>query len=339
VSNPGRGAVSAAGDAPGAAAGEGLDTGHLGTSTNVVVLTDDLFDEIEFDAARTGDHRRAALRMNHLAATAEQAGSMSRAEAHMRAGEQWLLADEPTDAVEQFQKAIADGGPTFDNPRVSLARAMFALGRTEDADALLREVANKSLAAASELATVDDTLRLLLLAQQPGVLQQRVGEAIPVHFFAALGAEYAAAGDADRASEACRRAVALNPGDTDTQFEFGEALYAKGKYAEAATAFEQVARAVPLNAEAHENLGDSYRALGRFDAAAAAYRDAARLKPDDAALHEAVELDPAEDHVDDPPQGLGDDPPDDENYQENQDLGDGMEDRVEQVLEAIAYLK
>jgi tetratricopeptide (TPR) repeat protein len=65
---------------------------------------------------------------------------MSRAEAHMRAGEQWLLADEPTDAVEQFQKAIADGGPTFDNPRVSLARAMFALGRTEDADALLREV-------------------------------------------------------------------------------------------------------------------------------------------------------------------------------------------------------
>ena len=58
----------------------------------------------------------------------------------MRAGEQWLLADDPTDAVEQFQKAIADGGPTFDNPRVSLARAMFALGRTDDADALLREV-------------------------------------------------------------------------------------------------------------------------------------------------------------------------------------------------------
>jgi thioredoxin-like negative regulator of GroEL len=49
-------------------------------------------------------------------------------------------ADDSTEAVEQFQKAIADGGPTFDNPRVSLARAMFALGRTEDADALLREV-------------------------------------------------------------------------------------------------------------------------------------------------------------------------------------------------------
>jgi tetratricopeptide (TPR) repeat protein len=106
---------------------------------NVVVLSAELFDAIEVNAARTGNHKRAAVRMSRLAVQAT-AGSMSRAEAHMRAGEQWLLADEPTDAVEQFQKAIADGGPTFDNPRVSLARAMFALGRTEDADALLREV-------------------------------------------------------------------------------------------------------------------------------------------------------------------------------------------------------
>jgi thioredoxin-like negative regulator of GroEL len=77
--------------------------------------------------------------MSRLAVQAT-AGGMSRAEAHMRAGEQWLLADDPAEAVEQFEKAIADRGPTFDDPRVSLARAMFTLGRTEDADALLREV-------------------------------------------------------------------------------------------------------------------------------------------------------------------------------------------------------
>ena len=58
----------------------------------------------------------------------------------MRAGEQWLLADDPAEAVAQFEKAIADRGPTFDDPRVSLARAMFALGRNDDADNLLREV-------------------------------------------------------------------------------------------------------------------------------------------------------------------------------------------------------
>jgi tetratricopeptide (TPR) repeat protein len=111
----------------------------VGRVDNVVVLSTELFDAIEVNAARTGNHKRAAVRMSRLAVQAT-AGGMSRAEAHMRAGEQWLLADDPTDAVEQFQKAIADGGPTFDNPRVSLARAMFALGRNDGADNLLREV-------------------------------------------------------------------------------------------------------------------------------------------------------------------------------------------------------
>ena len=111
----------------------------VGRVDNVVVLSGELFDAIEVNAARTGNHKRAAVRMSRLAVQAT-AGGMSRAEAHMRAGEQWMLADEPKDAVGQFKKAIADGGTTFDNPRVSLARAMFALGRNGDADALLREV-------------------------------------------------------------------------------------------------------------------------------------------------------------------------------------------------------
>jgi tetratricopeptide (TPR) repeat protein len=111
----------------------------VGRVDNVVVLSGELFDAIEVNAARTGNHKRAAVRMSRLAVQAT-AGGMSRAEAHMRAGEQWLLADDPAEAVEQFEKAIADAGPTFDEPRVPLARAMFALGRNDDADALLREV-------------------------------------------------------------------------------------------------------------------------------------------------------------------------------------------------------
>jgi tetratricopeptide (TPR) repeat protein len=111
----------------------------VGRVDNVVVLSTELFDAIEVNAARTGNHKRAAVRMSRLAVQAT-AGGMSRAEAHMRAGEQWLLADDPAEAVEQFQKAIVDRGPTFDDPRVSLARAMFALGRNDDADNLLREV-------------------------------------------------------------------------------------------------------------------------------------------------------------------------------------------------------
>ena len=161
MSNPGRGAVSAAGNAPGAAAGEGLDTGRLGTSTNVVVLTDDLFDEIEFDAARTGDHRRAALRMNHLAATAEQAGNMSRAEAYLRAGEQWLLADEPEVAADRFQQAMADGGETFADPRAPLARALFALGRRDEATALIGQLDQAAEAGTRDPRTCDLVAELL----------------------------------------------------------------------------------------------------------------------------------------------------------------------------------
>ena len=111
----------------------------------MVVLSGELFDAIEVNAARTGNHKRAAVRMSRLATQATipvqaSPNDMSRAEAHMRAGEQWLLADEPDTAAEEFRAAIADAGPTFDDPRVSLARAMFALGQPGEADALLGEL-------------------------------------------------------------------------------------------------------------------------------------------------------------------------------------------------------
>ena len=105
----------------------------------MVALTGELFDAIEVNAARTGNYKRAAVRMSRLAVQASPA-IMSRAEAHMRAGEQWLLADEPATAAEEFRAAIADAGPTFGDPRVPLARAMFALGRPAEADSLLREI-------------------------------------------------------------------------------------------------------------------------------------------------------------------------------------------------------
>ena len=111
----------------------------------MVVLSAELFDAIEVNAARTGNHKRAAVRMSRLATQATlpvpaSPNDMSRAEAHMRAGEQWLLADEPATAADEFRAAMADAGPTFDDPRVSLARAMFALSQPGEADALVGEL-------------------------------------------------------------------------------------------------------------------------------------------------------------------------------------------------------
>lgn len=103
----------------------------------MAVLSREEFDAIEFDAALTGDHRSAAERMSELAATGVQTATMPRAEALVRAGEQWLLADEPELAAAGFRKALADGGPVLLDPRASLCRALFALGRNQEAYALI----------------------------------------------------------------------------------------------------------------------------------------------------------------------------------------------------------
>jgi Tetratricopeptide repeat len=112
----------------------------LGTSPDVVVLTRDMFDEIEFDAAASGDHRTAAEQMISLAATGTQTEEFPRSEALLRAGEQWLLADEPAAAAQGFREALADGGPSFVDPRVPLARALFMMDKADEAEALIQQI-------------------------------------------------------------------------------------------------------------------------------------------------------------------------------------------------------
>ena len=112
----------------------------MGTSPDVVVLTRDMFDEIEFDAAATGDHRTAAQQMISLAATGTQTEEFPRSEAFLRAGEQWMLADEPAAAAQGFRQALADGGPAFVDPRVPLARALFMMDKADEAEALIRQI-------------------------------------------------------------------------------------------------------------------------------------------------------------------------------------------------------
>jgi hypothetical protein len=93
------------------------------------------FDEIEFQAARTGNHVRAAVRMSQLA---QEVDPDLRAEAHVRAGEQWMMADEPQPAADEFTAAIEDGGGLVSaEATVHLARALFGLDRGPEAELLL----------------------------------------------------------------------------------------------------------------------------------------------------------------------------------------------------------
>jgi predicted Zn-dependent protease len=109
----------------------------MGTVEPVPILSREEFDTIEFDAAASGDHAAAARQMTALAATGAETAGMPRAEAFLRAGEQWLLADDPAEAADGFRRAMADGGPVFVDPRVPLARALFQLGRAAEAHAII----------------------------------------------------------------------------------------------------------------------------------------------------------------------------------------------------------
>jgi hypothetical protein len=100
-------------------------------------LSREIFDSLEFDAAASGDHAAAAREMTRLAAIGTQTAAMPRAEAFVRVGDQWLLADDPAEAADWFRRALADGGPVSVDPRVGLARALYQLGRQREAQDLI----------------------------------------------------------------------------------------------------------------------------------------------------------------------------------------------------------
>src|SRR5215472_7704741 len=69
--------------------------------------------------------------MDELAAKAD-AGY--RAEAYLRAGDQWVMAGDAQRAADDFRAAIADGGQPSADPRVYLARALLDLGQDSEAE-------------------------------------------------------------------------------------------------------------------------------------------------------------------------------------------------------------
>jgi tetratricopeptide repeat protein len=142
-----------------------LLAGYLFT---VVVLSREAFDAMEFDAACSGEHRAAAQQMTLLADTGTQTAAMPRSEAYLRAGEQWLLADDPAAAVNGFNRALADGGPASVDARIPLARALFQLGRTDEAEAHIHKLGSEP----PRDARMCDLLAELLVEQSdlPGAL-------------------------------------------------------------------------------------------------------------------------------------------------------------------------
>lgn len=103
-------------------------------------LSEAALNALEFDAARTGEHGTAADLMSTLAEAWHPDSDVSSAEALVRAGEQWEMAEEPGKAIELYRRAIADGGTTWLDPRAYLAAALLRLGRDREARGLIDEL-------------------------------------------------------------------------------------------------------------------------------------------------------------------------------------------------------
>lgn len=88
----------------------------------------------------------------------------------------------------------------------------------------------------------------------------------------------------------CRRALALDPGNSAALFVLGQLAYLAHQYDEAVALLQRALKGNRRNVEAHCTLGLALLALGRRDDALAAMSRARTLRPDFAAVHSNLGL-------------------------------------------------
>jgi protein O-GlcNAc transferase len=143
--------------------------------------------------------------------------------------------------------------------------------------------------------SLDQTFAQAVAHHQAGRLNEAEGlyrqvcTADPKHFAALhrLGIVAHQLGRPD-APDILARAVALRPEAAETHNDLGAVLGARGRFAEAAAAFERAVALRPDYAEAHANLGGALRRLGRTEQAIAHYERVAALTPNSAGAHNNV---------------------------------------------------
>lgn len=167
------------------------------------------------------------------------------ARVYHRTGTDLLKAGKLTEAVEQFEMALAED-PKHAGAHNNLGIAYERMGRA-DAQAQFEQA--------------------ILL--EPDF----------VHAHFNLARTLLAKGSAAKAIAGFQRTLELDPDHVGALTKLGVELGKRKRFAEAQTRLERAVRIDPDNSEAHNNLGVVYAAQGRLKEAVAQFREAARADP------------------------------------------------------------
>ena len=103
--------------------------------------------------------------------------------------------------------------------------------------------------------------------------------------FVRAAQEFLQAGDYERAADACRKALAINPHNATAHNRLGAIYQHQGRPAEAVSHYRRALEADPDYAVAHANLAAIRVQTGHPQEAILHYRSALRIQPDDAPVH------------------------------------------------------
>jgi tetratricopeptide (TPR) repeat protein len=101
-------------------------------------------------------------------------------------------------------------------------------------------------------------------------------------FYAKMGQQSLASGDAVGAAGNFKKALDLDGGNVAAIIGMGQIAIQQGLYSEAVAHLKKAAKLAPKSAQVYELLGEAYLNSGNAKAAADAFKHALQLDPDDA---------------------------------------------------------
>jgi len=170
--------------------------------------------------------------------------------------------------------------PDLPEAQVTLGQVLTAEGQNAEAVAVIQKALAKdsrSVPALHALVTAFERSNDTAGAEQAAL---RLVELRPTSWvgFNRLGGLYFLGSRYEKAAEAYRRAIALNPDVAPVRLNLGAVLLRLGRFEEARAALDDSIRIRPV-ATAYSNLGVAHYLLGRFPEAAASFQHAVDLAP------------------------------------------------------------